>query len=209
MKKCLVIILIGLLISVFVQAGIFDFFNNLLKPQEQNLSAGVLPPFYIQNNDLLLRRSILQRGDILIATTTNQLYKLAAGTEGYVLSIISGIPTWAASTELSNTISISFLSAATTKDVEFSKQFAMTLTKVSCYSLNGSSTINIVDKGTARSLASTTLSSSLVCTTGSIASSTTFSLSTIQADDILDASTTAITGTPDTYININYTRTGY
>jgi len=124
-----------------------------------------------------------------------------------ILKITTG--TWATSTILSNTISISYLNATATHNVEFSKQFAMTLTKVSCYSYNGSSTINIVDKGTAGTLASTTLSASLVCDTDGIASSTTFSLSAIQANDILDASTTAITGSPDTFIGINYLRTNY
>ena len=138
------------------------------------------------------------------------------GGTGKDTSAWTGIPkitagTWATTTLLSNSISISILNATNTKDVEFSKPFAMTLTKISCYSLNGSSTMNIVDRGSARTLASTTLSASLTCTlpTTQIASSTSFSLSSITANDILDASITATTTNPDTYINVYYTDTDY
>jgi hypothetical protein len=90
-KKLLIIILISLSIPIFVQAGIFDW---LFKPQtsEQNLGATVLFPsgggtgFGSYN-----------RGDIIIASSTYSLYKLSTGTEGYVLTITSGIPAWAAS----------------------------------------------------------------------------------------------------------------
>lgn len=37
-------------------------------------------------------------GDILYASATNTLSKLAAGTNGYVLTLAGGVPTWAAST---------------------------------------------------------------------------------------------------------------
>jgi len=37
-------------------------------------------------------------GDLLYASATNTLSKLAAGTNGYVLTLASGVPTWAAST---------------------------------------------------------------------------------------------------------------
>jgi hypothetical protein len=37
-------------------------------------------------------------GDIIYASATNTLSKLAAGTNGYVLTLASGVPTWAAST---------------------------------------------------------------------------------------------------------------
>jgi hypothetical protein len=37
-------------------------------------------------------------GDILYASATNTLSKLSAGTNGYVLTLSSGVPTWAAST---------------------------------------------------------------------------------------------------------------
>jgi len=90
MKKLLAIILISLSIPIFVQAGIFDW---LFKPQtpEQNLGATVLFPsgggtgFGSYN-----------RGDIIIASSTYSLYKLSTGTEGYVLTISSGIPAWTA-----------------------------------------------------------------------------------------------------------------
>ena len=36
------------------------------------------------------------RGDIIIASTTNELYRVATGTEGQVLKITSGIPAWGA-----------------------------------------------------------------------------------------------------------------
>lgn len=37
-------------------------------------------------------------GDLLYASATNTLSKLTAGTDGYVLTLASGVPTWAAST---------------------------------------------------------------------------------------------------------------
>ena len=37
-------------------------------------------------------------GDLLYASATNTLSKLAAGTNGYVLTLAAGVPTWAAST---------------------------------------------------------------------------------------------------------------
>lgn len=37
-------------------------------------------------------------GDMLYASGTNTLSKLAAGTNGYVLTLAGGVPTWAAST---------------------------------------------------------------------------------------------------------------
>jgi hypothetical protein len=37
-------------------------------------------------------------GDLLYASATNTLSKLAAGTDGFVLTLASGVPTWAAST---------------------------------------------------------------------------------------------------------------
>ena len=37
-------------------------------------------------------------GDILYASATNTLNKLAAGTNGYILTLAGGVPTWAAST---------------------------------------------------------------------------------------------------------------
>jgi hypothetical protein len=37
-------------------------------------------------------------GDLLYASATNTLSKLAAGTNGYVLTLAGGVPTWAAST---------------------------------------------------------------------------------------------------------------
>jgi hypothetical protein len=37
-------------------------------------------------------------GDLIYASATNTLSKLAAGTNGYVLTLSSGVPTWAAST---------------------------------------------------------------------------------------------------------------
>ena len=35
-------------------------------------------------------------GDIIYASATNTLSKLAAGTNGYVLTLASGVPTWVA-----------------------------------------------------------------------------------------------------------------
>ena len=95
MKKLLAIILISLAIPVFVQAGIFDWFNNLFKPQTQEENLGATLLFPSRGGTGIGSYS---RGDILVATSTNQFYKLATGTEGYVLTISSGIPAWAAST---------------------------------------------------------------------------------------------------------------
>jgi hypothetical protein len=43
-------------------------------------------------------QSTYATGDILYASATNTLSKLAAGTNGYVLTLAAGVPTWAAST---------------------------------------------------------------------------------------------------------------
>jgi len=43
-------------------------------------------------------QSAYATGDILYASATNTLSKLTAGTDGYVLTLASGVPTWAAST---------------------------------------------------------------------------------------------------------------
>jgi hypothetical protein len=43
-------------------------------------------------------QSTYTTGDILYASATNTLSKLAAGTNGYVLTLASGVPSWAAST---------------------------------------------------------------------------------------------------------------
>jgi len=43
-------------------------------------------------------QSTYTTGDILYASATNTLSKLAAGTNGYILTLASGIPSWAAST---------------------------------------------------------------------------------------------------------------
>jgi hypothetical protein len=42
-------------------------------------------------------QSTYATGDVLYASATNTLSKLTAGTNGYVLTLASGIPTWAAS----------------------------------------------------------------------------------------------------------------
>ena len=43
-------------------------------------------------------QSTYATGDLLYASATNTLSKLAAGTNGYVLTLAGGVPTWAAST---------------------------------------------------------------------------------------------------------------
>jgi len=48
-------------------------------------------------------------GDILYASATNTLSKLAVGTNGYVLTLAGGVPTWAAASSGSGTVtSVSF-----------------------------------------------------------------------------------------------------
>jgi hypothetical protein len=53
-------------------------------------------------------------GDILYASATNTLSKLAAGTNGYVLTLASGVPTWAAASSGSGTVTSVALSGGTT-----------------------------------------------------------------------------------------------
>ena len=43
-------------------------------------------------------QSTYATGDLLYASATNTLSKLAAGTNGYILTLAGGVPTWAAST---------------------------------------------------------------------------------------------------------------
>jgi hypothetical protein len=58
-------------------------------------------------------QSTYAAGDILYASATNTLSKLAAGTNGYVLTLSGGLPTWAAATS-SGVTSISFGSTGLT-----------------------------------------------------------------------------------------------
>jgi hypothetical protein len=53
-------------------------------------------------------------GDILYASATNTLSKLAAGTNGYVLTLAGGVPTWAAASSGSGTVTSVALSGGTT-----------------------------------------------------------------------------------------------
>ena len=57
-------------------------------------------------------QSTYTTGDILYASATNTLSKLAAGTNGYVLTMVAGVPAWAADT--SGVTSISFGSTGLT-----------------------------------------------------------------------------------------------
>ncbi len=81
------------MIPVFVQAGMFDFFNNLFKPsQSQNVGAAI---FKVEQGGTGI--GTYDRGDLIMASSSSLLFRLATGTEGYVLTITSGIPGWAAS----------------------------------------------------------------------------------------------------------------
>ena len=50
-------------------------------------------------------------GDIVYASATNTLSKLAASTNGYVLTLASGVPTWAASTSGSASFTVTDFTA--------------------------------------------------------------------------------------------------
>ena len=95
MKKLLPILLI-LFIPLIAQAGMLgDMWNNFWgvdqRVEEPTLGATLLFPHGI--NDL----RTISRGDVIIATTSHQLYGVATGTEGHVLTITSGFPAWVAS----------------------------------------------------------------------------------------------------------------
>ena len=65
--------------------------NALYSTSASALVAGTLPVAAGGTS-----QSAYATGDILYASATNTLSKLAAGTNGYVLTLASGVPTWAA-----------------------------------------------------------------------------------------------------------------
>jgi hypothetical protein len=65
--------------------------NALYSTSASALVAGTLPVAAGGTS-----QSSYATGDILYASATNTLSKLAAGTNGYVLTLASGVPTWAA-----------------------------------------------------------------------------------------------------------------
>jgi hypothetical protein len=65
--------------------------NALYSTSASALAAGTLPVAAGGTN-----LTTYATGDIIYASATNTLSKLAAGTNGYVLTLASGVPTWAA-----------------------------------------------------------------------------------------------------------------
>ena len=101
-------------------------------------------------------------GDILYASATNTLSKLAASTDGYVLTLASGVPTWAA-----NTGGVSSLTAGTNISLSASTG-AVTVSTTANPTFATSVTSPLVLGGTATSSSLTLQSTSGVGATDSI-----------------------------------------
>ena len=94
-------------------------------------------------------------GDILYASATNTLAKLAKGTDGQILTLASGIPSWAAapsgfsaptigSTLISSGSTVTSISGLTLKDTSFTSITANTATTVDTNALAGFTTAKYV-----------------------------------------------------------------
>ena len=102
-------------------------------------------------------------GDILYASAANTLSKLAAGTNGYVLTLAGGVPTWAASTG-----GVTSLTAGTNISLSGSTG-AVTVSTTADPTFATSTTTPIVYGGTGAASTLTLQSTSGVGTTDSIA----------------------------------------
>jgi len=106
------------------------------------------------------------------------------------------------------TASINIINATNTVEAIFKKQKAFTITKVSCNSINGTTTFNLLERTEAapNTAGTAVLSASLVCGVSGTASSSAFANAGIAASAPVAASTTAVSGTNvNTYIHIDYT----
>ena len=94
-------------------------------------------------------------GDILYASATNTLAKLAAGTNGQVLTLSAGVPTWAAaavtysaptigSTSIASGATVTLISGLTLKDTSSTTVSANTATTVDTNALSGFTTAKYV-----------------------------------------------------------------
>ena len=91
MKKILILfILIALIIPLSTKAGILDWISNLYHRTPQ-IGAAI---FRVEQGGTGI--NTIKQGDLLVGTSSNKLYLLATNTEGYVLTISSGIPAWTA-----------------------------------------------------------------------------------------------------------------
>jgi len=105
------------------------------------------------------------------------------------------------------TLSFDWLGVDASKELKYKVRNAITINKIYCNSVNGTTTISLFERtlDSPDSGGSAILSSSLTCGNGAgVASTTSFSDSAIAADAII-AATSTIDGTPDCYIFIDYT----
>ncbi len=109
------------------------------------------------------------------------------------------------------TASINFFDATTTAKEQpyFSVRNAVTLLRISCSSVGGSTTVNMLERDAdiPYTGGTTTLSASLICFENRTASSTSFGDSGIAAGGLIVASTTGITGIEgnvNTFIHIDF-----
>ena len=77
------------------QTIVYNSSTSLWEKNTVSLTAGVNGTLPIANGGTNL--TSYATGDIIYASATNTLSKLTAGTNGYVLTLASGVPTWAAS----------------------------------------------------------------------------------------------------------------
>jgi len=130
-----------------------------------------------------------------ISSTFTGALKATAGTISTSTNLVSG------------TISIDLINATDTALASFKKQYAITLTRVSCNSVNGTTTFNLTEmtEASPNSGGTAQLSASLVCGVSGTASSTSFADGSIAANAPVVASTTAIAGSSvNTFLYIDY-----
>lgn len=104
-------------------------------------------------------------------------------------------------------IAFNFPDATNTIEWMYKTRSAITLLRVSCNSIGGTTTFNFLERSedSPNTGGTTTLSSSLVCGSSGTASSTTFTDSGIAANGIVVASTTAVVGTDvDAYYYLEF-----
>ncbi len=92
-------------------------FTNSLHSHENAAGGGTLSTAALATGTLPIARggtsfSTYAAGDILYASATNTLAKLPAGTEGHVLKLAGGVPTWAAGGGLGSVTSVALTTPA-------------------------------------------------------------------------------------------------
>jgi len=195
------------LFTVATSTDIFNIANSGIASFSYYLGVGTTTPATIFQ---VYGTSTFKGGQVGIATTTPaydlDVYGAIRGKTAIILG--NGISL------SSSTLSINLINATNTVEAMFKKPNAYTITKVSCNSINGTTTFNLVERTEVAPNTGGTvvLTSSLVCGISATASSSAFSNSGIAAAVPVVASTTAVVAsstsgvysTVNTYIYVDY-----